>query len=139
MTVYGLALDKVHETIRQTLVDRVLPGVESGSARAELLSVVEMLDSLQARLAWDRVPLGAAAARTQALAAALGQASEVSEPAQQAGDLVALRALRATIGEGLAAAYADGIDPRIAAAVAEFSTADIQAEISPGLRQGLPS
>lgn len=139
MTVYALDLNKVHETIRQTLMDRVLPVVESASARAELLAAVEMLDSLQARLAWDRVPLGAAAGRTEALAAALGQASEVSEPAQQAGDLVALRALRATIGEGLAAAYADGIDPSIAAAVAEFSTADIQAEISPGLRQGLPS
>ncbi|ORA15702.1 MULTISPECIES: hypothetical protein [Mycobacterium avium complex (MAC)] len=138
MTVYALDLGKVHDAIRETLVERVLPAVESQSARGELLAAVEMLDSLQARTAWDRAPLGAAAARTESLAAALGQTSEFSERAPQDGDLVALRALRAAIGQKLAMAYADGIDPSIAAAVAEFSTADIQAEISPGLRLGLP-
>jgi hypothetical protein len=136
MTVYRLDLDKVHQAIRETLVNRVLPEVTAGSARAELLSVVEMLDSLQERLAWGSQPLSEAVARTRALAGELGQRPE-SDP--EGADLDALYRDRAAVADILKAAYVNGFDPAIAAAVAEFTTADIQAEISPGLLPGLPS
>lgn len=132
MTVYGLDLGKVHQAIRATLAERVLPGVTSGDARAELLSVVEMLDSLQDRLAWDAEPLSAAVARSRSLSAQLGQNPGHGD------DLDALYADRTSIGDVLKSAYADRFDPAIAAAVAEFTAADIAAEISPGLRPGLP-
>ncbi|GAA2533214.1 hypothetical protein [Mycolicibacterium diernhoferi] len=135
MTVYGLDLGKVHQAIRATLAERVLPGVTSGDARAELLSVVEMLDSLQDRLAWDAEPLSAAVARSRSLSAQLGQRSDSGSDGD---DLDALYADRASIGDVLKSAYTDGFDPAIAAAVAEFTAADIAAEISPGLRPGLP-
>ncbi len=133
MSIYGLDLDKVHHAIRATLVERVLPEVTSGDARAELMSVVEMLDSLQDRLAWAAEPLGAAVARSRSLGAELGQDGDAGS------DLDALYAGRSRIGDTLRSAYTDGFDPAIATAVAEFTTADIQAEISPGLRPGLPS
>lgn len=136
MTVYGLDLDKVHQAIRETLVDRVLPEITAGSARAELLSVVEMLDSLQERLTWGSQPLSEAVARTRALAGELGQRTE-SDP--EGADLDALYADRASIADLLKAAYANGFDPAIAAAVADFTAADIAAEISPGLLPSLPS
>lgn len=141
MTLYALDLDKVHHTIRATLVDSVLPAIESGSARGELLAVVEMLDSLQTRLSWDPAALAAATARTQALGAALGVTAD-----QSVGDSAdgpdALREGRKSIGDALAAAYVEGaagIDPAVVEAVALFTAEDITAEISPALLPGLPS
>ncbi|MGE2716299.1 hypothetical protein ACQI4L_19770 [Mycolicibacterium litorale] len=132
MTVYALDLDAVHATIRDTLVTRVLPGVESDNARAELMAVVEMLDSLEGRLAWERTSLAATVDRTRTLGAALGQDSDDSD------DLQTLRTSRRSIGEALSAAYADGVDPTVIEAVARFTADDIVAEISPALRPGLP-
>ncbi|MFA5709492.1 hypothetical protein [Mycolicibacterium sp.] len=131
MTIYALDLGQVQQTIRDTLAERVLPAIESGDARSELLSVIEMLDSLAARLDWDAGPLAATASRTADLGAALGQPTE-------GDDLAALREHRASIAAALSSAYTNGIAPAIVGAVAEFTTADIQAEISPGLRRGLP-
>ncbi|MDA4103942.1 hypothetical protein MMON44395_20510 [Mycolicibacterium monacense DSM 44395] len=133
MTVYALDLAAVHATIRDTLVTRVLPGVESGNARAELMSVVEMLDSLESRLAWEPTSLAAAVERTKALSAVLGQESDDSD------DVETLRARRQSIGEALATAYTGGADPAVVKAVARFTADDIVAEISPGLRPGLPA
>ena len=132
MTVYALDLDMVHATIRDTLVTRVLPGVESGNARAELLAVVEMLDSLESRLAWDREPLGENVGRTRTLAAALGREDATAD------GIDGLRAGRESIGDALADAYANGVDPAVVDAVARFTADDIVAEISPALRPGLP-
>jgi hypothetical protein len=134
MTVYALDLAVVHATIRDTLVSRVLPGVESGNARAELLAVIEMLDSLESRLAWAPESLAATVGRTRTLGAALGQDEDGVDP----GSFEALRASREWISEALAAAYADGVDTAVVEAVARFTTDDIVAEISPGLRPGLP-
>lgn len=140
MTLYALDLDKVHHTIRATLVDSVLPAIESGSARGELLAVVEMLDSLQARLSWDPAALAAATARTQALGAALGVTADQSV-GNSADGPDALREGRKSIGDALAAAYVEGagIDPAVVEAVALFTAEDITAEISPALLPGLPS
>lgn len=137
MTVYALELGAVHAAIRDTLVRRVLPGVESGNARAELLSVVEMLDSLEARLAWEPTSLATAVERTRTLRAALGQDADSDDPDADGFD--ALRAGRESIGAALAAAYADGVDPAVVGAVARFTADDIVAEISPALRGGLPA
>ena len=133
MSIYGLDLNKVHHAIRATLVERVLPEVSTADARAELMSVVEMLDSLQDRLAWDAGALAAAVDRSRSLSAELGQDGEPGT------DVESLYAGRARIGDALKSAYVEGFDPAIATAVAEFTAADIQAEISPGLRPGLPS
>ncbi|BBZ00786.1 hypothetical protein MCHIJ_02230 [Mycolicibacterium chitae] len=138
MTIYALDLGQVQQTIRDTLAERVLPAIDSGDARSELLSVIEMLDSLAARLAWDPGPLAATASRTADLGAALGQPARTATPPTESGELSALREHRASIAAALSSAYANGIDPAIVGAVAEFTTADIQAEISPGLRRGLP-
>ncbi|MGE2836857.1 hypothetical protein [Mycobacterium sp. SMC-4] len=138
MTIYALDLSQVQQTIRDTLAERVLPAIESGDARSELLSVIEMLDSLQGRLAWDPGPLAASASRTADLGAALGQPTGTATPPAKTGDLDALREHRASIADALASAYTDGSDPSIVTAVAEFTAADIDAEISPGLRRGLP-
>lgn len=138
MTIYALNLHQVQQTIRDTLVDRVLPSVESGSARGELLTVIEMLDNLDSRLAWNSSPLKATISRTQALGAALGQVPAVPEGGVPADDLDVLRAGRQSISEALAAAYTGGFDPAVASAVAEFTATDVKAEISKALRPGLP-
>jgi hypothetical protein len=140
MSVYALELGAVHAAIRDTLVTRVLPGVESGNARAELLSVVEMLDSLESRLAWEPTSLATAVERTRTLGAALGQNADDSDSEADFGSdgFEALRASRESIGAALASAYADGVDPAVVGAVARFTADDIVAEISPALRGGLP-
>jgi hypothetical protein len=133
MSVYTLDLSKVHQTIRETLVERVLPAVGSDSARGELHAVIEMLDNLDPRLSWDAGGVAESVSRTRELAAALDV-----PPTTTSADLVALRADRRAIGERLAAAYAEGVAPGIVRAVAEFTTDDVNAEISRGLLPGLP-
>ncbi|OBF21573.1 hypothetical protein [Mycobacterium sp. ACS4331] len=131
MTIYALDLNKVQHTIRETLVNSVLPAIESDSARGELHAVIEMLDNLDGRLAWAEAPLSESVSQTRALAALLGRDVE--------GDgLEALRSGRVAIGDVLASAYADGSGPEIARAVAEFTAADVTSEISRGLLPGLP-
>lgn len=133
MSVFALDLSKVHQTIRETLVERVLPAVGSDSARGELHAVIEMLDNLNPRLSWDGTGVAEAVSRTRELAAALDVPATTTRD-----DLVALRADRRVIGEHLAAAYADGADPAVIRAVAEFTTDDVNHEISRGLLPGLP-
>jgi hypothetical protein len=128
MTIYALDLDKVQDTIREALVSRVLPGIESDGARGELHAVVEMLDSLRGRLAWAAEPLVENLARTGDLASRLGLDGAGED----------LPAARRAVGEALAAAYTAGNGAEIARAVAEFTTADVRSEISPGLLPGLP-
>lgn len=138
MTVYALDLEKVHSTIRATLVDSVLPAVETSSARSELLAVVEMLDGLQSRLSWDPAAVAAAVARTTALGAALRlDAESMGRTAGDGAD--ALRASRRSIGDTLATVYTEGVDPAVVDAVARFTSDDITAEISQALLPGLPS
>lgn len=128
MTVYALDLDKVQHTIREALVSRVLPAVGSDSARGELHAVIEMLDNLQGRLAWASVPLEENVARTRELATRLGLAETPAD----------LPNSRRAVGEALRGVYAEGGGAEIARAVADFTTADVQAEISRGLLPGLP-
>jgi hypothetical protein len=138
MTVYALDLDQVHQTIRDTLVNQVLPGVQSGTARSELLAVVEMLDSLGPRLAWESGSLSAVTSRTHALAAVLDRGADAAEGGAADSTVDALRAERQSIGDALSAVYADGFDPAIVEAVAEFTAEDVRTQISPALRPGLP-
>lgn len=134
MTVYTLDLDKVHQTIRAALVEQVLPAVATESARGELHAVIEMLDNLSPRLSWDGAGVSESVSRTRDLAAAVGAESTA------AGDGIdALAADRRAIAEKLAGAYAEGADPSVVSAVAQFSAADIRVEISRGLLPGLPS
>lgn len=133
MTLYAMDLDEVQKTVRQTLVEKVLPAVESESARGELQAVIEMLDNLNRRLSWDAAEVSASVARTRELTIALG-----AQPDGSGDGLAALRAERRIVGERLAAAYADDIDPAVVRAVAAFSTEDIADEISRGLLPGLP-
>ncbi|MCV7220317.1 hypothetical protein [Mycolicibacterium elephantis] len=128
MTVYALDLDKVQHTIRETLVSKVLPAIESDSAKGELHAVIEMLDNLAGRLAWAAEPREETLARTRDLAARLGIDDVPAD----------LPAARRELGDALAAAYADGNGAEIARAVAEFTAADVRAEISKGLLPGLP-
>ena len=137
MTIYALDPGRVHRAIRDALADRVLPSVEADAARGELLAVIEMLDALESRLAWNPAPLAAAVSRTRTLGEALGQVAAERED-RPADDLDALRVGRRLIGEALASAYADGSGPAVAGAVAAFTAADVTAEISHGLRAGLP-
>lgn len=134
MTVYAMDLDEVQKTVRQTLVEKVLPAVESESARSELHAVIEMLDNLNRRLSWDAAEVSASVARTRELAVAVG-----AQPDGSGDGLDALRTERRIVGERLAAAYAGGVDPAVVQAVAAFSTDDIVVEISRGLLPGLPT
>jgi hypothetical protein len=138
MTIYALNVDQVRQTIRDTLVERVLPSVESGSARGELLAVIEMLDNLDSRLTWDPAALEGTVSRTRALGVALGQVAGAPEGRAPADDIDALRADRRSIGEALSAAYSGGFDPAVVRAVVEFTADDVTSEISKALRPGLP-
>lgn len=134
MTVYALDLDRVHRTIRTALVEQVLPGVVSESARGELHAVIEMLDNLSPRLSWDGAGVAESVSRTRELAVAVGVA-----PTASGEGVDGLGADRRAVAEKLAGAYADGVDPEVVRAVADFTTTDVNVEISRGLLPGLPS
>jgi hypothetical protein len=135
MTVYSTDLARLLGTITDTLGRRVAPALEDGPARLELAGVLEQLDNLAERLAWDESRLGQACERTEELAGRLGLAPD---PAP-AADVDTLRRRRREVSELLRTAYRDGVpDENLLASVLEFSERDVQEQISNGLRAGLP-
>ena len=135
MTVYSTDLTRLLSTITDTLGRRVAPALDDGPARLELAAVLEQLDNLAERLAWDEVRLEQACERTEELAGRLGLASD-PEPAAAVDTL---RRRRRDISETLRAAYRDGAPDRsLVDAVLEFSEQDVQEQISTTLRAGLP-
>ncbi|MDV7242693.1 MULTISPECIES: hypothetical protein [Rhodococcus] len=135
MTVYSTDLPRLLSTITDTLGRRVAPALPDGPARVELAAVLEQLDNLAERLAWDETQLGQACERTEELAVRLGLAPD-PEPAV---DVDTLRRRRRDISETLGAAYRDGPPDRsLVDAVLEFSEQDVQEQISTTLRAGLP-
>jgi hypothetical protein len=135
MTVYSTDPQQLLRTIRDTLVDRVAPDVTGGTARSELAGVVEALDNLIARLAWDPDGLARSLDRTEELAVALGlNPVEGSE-----GDAATLRRRRSEVAEMLAATYrSDANGDEIVSAVSRFTDDDVRDQISVALRGGLP-
>ncbi len=138
MTVYALDLDQVNRAIRETLVKHVLPAVESESARSELHAVIEMLDNLESRLAWNPARLTETISASRNLATALGR-NGAADPSASADGFDVLCASRRVIGDALASAYMNGSDPAIVHAVAAFTAESVEAEISQGLLPGLPA
>ncbi|MEV7863788.1 hypothetical protein AB0O86_34620 [Streptomyces hirsutus] len=137
MSLYALPPDDVLGTIGKALSERVLPAVESDSARVELHAVLEMVENLRTRLAWDRDRLAAAVERTDRLAAELGAGRGPAE----GGDISVegLRSRRKAVAAALARVYDNGGDPRpVAEAVAEFTAADVSDQVSRALLRGLP-
>ncbi|MCZ4588806.1 hypothetical protein [Rhodococcus] len=135
MTVYSTDLTKLLGTITDTLGRRVAPALDEGPARLELAGVLEQLDNLAQRLAWDQARLGQVCERTQELAGKLGLAPD---PAP-AADVDTLRRRRREVSESLRAAYHGGTpDESLVEAVLEFSEQDVQEQISIALRAGLP-
>src|SRR6476620_11387973 len=104
MTVYSTDLTRLLGTITDTLARKVAPGLEDGPARLELAGVLEQLDNLSERLAWDETRLGQACDRTEELAGSLGLAPD---PAP-AADVDTLRRRRREVSELLRTAYRDG-------------------------------
>lgn len=135
MTVYSTDPARLLGTIADTLSRHVAPALDDGPARLELLAVLEQLDNLTPRLAWDEARLGQVCARTEELAGRLGL-----EPAPApATDVDALRSRRRDVAESIRSAYRNGgPDENLVAAVLEFSEEDVQEQISNGLRPGLP-
>ncbi|MET7773659.1 hypothetical protein [Nocardia sp. NPDC005366] len=135
MTVYSTDLTGLLATIKDTLGHRVAPALADGTARQELAAVLEQLDNLTQRIAWDHAALAQTCERTEALATGLGLAP--------AGDVHAgvdaLRARRREVADVLREAYRDGA-PRagLVESVLEFSETDVAEQISVGLRAGLP-
>lgn len=136
MTVYALDLAQVQQTIRDTLVSKVLPAVGSESARQELHAVIEMLDNLESRLTWDRAALSEAVAESHALGVALGV--DTGAPRQPLDDVEALHNSRLSIGQALESLYTNGVDSAMVESVADFTARDVLTEISVALRLGLP-
>ncbi|QDQ93006.1 hypothetical protein FND50_21110 [Rhodococcus sp. WB9] len=135
MTVYSTDLTMLLSTITDTLGLRVAPALPDGPARLELAGVLEQLDNLADRLAWDQTRLGQACERTEELAGRLGLAPD---PAL-AADVYTLRRRRREVSELLRTAYREGVpDESVVASVLEFSEQDVQEQISNGLRAGLP-
>ncbi|WP_040794009.1 hypothetical protein [Nocardia higoensis] len=135
MTVYSTDLTGLLNTIKDTLGHRVAPALPEGTARQELAAVLEQLDNLTQRVAWDRERLARVCDRTEELAGGLGLAPVTAPGA----DVDALRGRRREVSEVLRAAYRDGA-PRagLVDAVLAFSEADVAEQISVGLRAGLP-
>lgn len=137
MTIYALDLGQVQQTIRDTLAERVLrqstPAMRAANCSA----------SSRCWTAWRRAWPGIRVRwprprRAPPTSAPRWASRQDRDTPTESGELSALREHRASIAAALSSAYANGIDPAIVGAVAEFTTADIQAEISPGLRRGLP-
>ncbi|MBC2637689.1 MULTISPECIES: hypothetical protein [unclassified Rhodococcus (in: high G+C Gram-positive bacteria)] len=132
MTVYSTDLTQLTTTIRETLVQRVAPGVTEDAARLELAAVVEQLDNLVERIAWDGPRLAETCARTDELAARLGLRDR---PDPEGVDR--LRERRRKVAALLRDLYAGGDPADVVDAVADFTDADVQEQISTALRAGL--
>ncbi|WP_067862109.1 hypothetical protein [Nocardia shimofusensis] len=135
MTVYSTDLTGLLNTIKDTLGHRVAPALPDGTARQELAAVLEQLDNLTQRVAWDQARLAQDCARTEELAMRLG----LAPAADSSADVDTLRTRRREISELLHEAYRDGA-PRagLVDSVLEFSGTDVAEQISVGLRAGLP-
>lgn len=133
MTVYSTDPAQLMATIRDTLADRVAPGVTDDTARGELAAVIEQFDNLMGRLAWDPVPLARTGARTEELARQLGL------PPTPGDDTVeTLRARRRQIGAALGEVYRGGEpDEHTIAAVLRFTETDVDDQVTTALRRGL--
>lgn len=137
MTVYSTELTRLLNTITDTLGRRVAPELPEGPARMELAAVIEQLDHLAERVAWDQDRLGQTCARTEDLASRLGLAPD---SAAAAADIDTLRSRRQDVSELLRGAYREGAaHPSMIESVLEFSEKDVQEQISSSLRGGLPS
>ncbi|MBC2589691.1 hypothetical protein [Rhodococcus aetherivorans] len=135
MTVYSTDPQQVLRTIRDTLVERVAPDVTGGTARLELAGVVEALDNLVTRLAWDRDGLARSVDRTEELAGALGLDPAGSDEV----DVTSLRRRRSEVADTLSATYRSGANgDEIVSAVSRFTDDDVREQISIALRGGLP-
>lgn len=134
MTVYSTDLTGLLNTIKDTLAHRVAPAVQEGTARQELAAVLEQLDNLTQRVAWDTAQLAQVCERTEELATRLGLA-----PVASAADVDTLRDHRRAVSDLLREAYRDGTPPAgLVESVLEFSESDVTNQISVGLRAGLP-
>lgn len=135
MTVYSTDLTQVLATVRETLVQRVAPGLTDGGARLELGAVVEALDNLAERTSWDSIALADSIARTEELVAALG----LTAASDGTLTVETLRQQRRRISERLADTYsAPGQVPGIVDAVSEFTGPDVRVQISTAMRHSLP-
>ncbi|WP_040841390.1 hypothetical protein [Nocardia brevicatena] len=136
MTVYSTDLTGLLNTIKDTLGRRVAPALPEGTARQELAAVLEQLDNLTGRIAWDRDRLAQVCERTEGLAARLGLA-----PADApATDVDTLRTRRRAVSEVLREAYRDGVPHvELVESVLDFSERDVAEQISVDLRAGLPN
>nr|WP_271213704.1 hypothetical protein [Rhodococcus wratislaviensis]GLK40919.1 hypothetical protein GCM10017611_77940 [Rhodococcus wratislaviensis] len=136
MTVYSTDPTRLLNTITDTLGKTVAPALGEGPARLELAGVLEQLDNLAERLAWDQARLGQVCERTENLAARLGLAPN---PAP-AVDVDALRRRRRDVSDLLRNAYREGVPVgSLVEAVLNFSEKDVQEQISSSLRAGLPN
>ncbi|MFI9411417.1 hypothetical protein [Nocardia gamkensis] len=135
MTVYSTDPTGLLTTIKDALGHRVAPALPDGTARRELAAVLEQLDNLTQRIAWDRAQLARVCERTEELATSLGLTPTTSASA----DVDTLRARRRAVSEVLRDAYRHGAArAELVESVLEFSEVDVAAEISVGLRAGLP-
>lgn len=136
MTVYASDLTQVLTTIRTTLAEKVGPGVTDSGARLELGMVIEQIDNLIGRTAWDPASVQRACEQTDQLAADLGVATEDNGSSSVDGLVRRRRAVAVQLRTTYAKQEADVAVT--AAAVAEFSIADIRDQISVGMRAALP-
>lgn len=138
MTVYATDLTQLLTTVRTTLADKVGPGVTDSGARLELTMVIEQIDNLIGRTAWDPASVRRSCEQTDQLASALGLSSSSTDAgADPAAGLVERRR---AVADKLRGTYTDGDVDIVAtvAAVADFSVVDIQDQISVGMRGALP-
>lgn len=136
MSVYATDLAQVLTTVRTALAERVGPGVTDPGSLLELGMVIEQLDNLIGRTAWDPAGVQHAAELTDQLIAALGLPGIDAAP-----DTAGLRRRRGVVEQKLRTTYTDGDADSIAATVAAvtmFSTIDIREQISVGMRKALP-
>ncbi|MCX4095818.1 hypothetical protein [Nocardia sp. alder85J] len=134
MTIYSTDPTHLLHTAVETLAHRVLPELGDGIARIELAAVLEQLDNMANRVRWDESGLATSYDRTEALATELGlPPREDDHPGVES-----LRQRRRDIAATLAGTYRNpDLRPAdVAAAVARFTTADVDDQISLGLRGG---
>lgn len=150
MTVYATNLAQVLTTVRTSLAERVGPAVTDPAARLELRMIIEQVDNLIGRTAWDPAKvLGACGLtdqltdRLRAAPSILGTPSEDPPSDDPASDdpVEGLVQRRRNAAQRLRTIYTYGDATEIAAtvaAVAEFSITDIRDQISTGMRGALP-
>ena len=134
MTVYSTDLARLAATVRETLVRRVAPGVTGEAAQHELAAVIEAMDNLTSRLAWDPDALDAVCQRSEQLADRLG----LSSLPTGATGVARLRASRQEISAMLDGVYRAGVLPDdLLDAVGEFTRDDVLDQISVALRPAM--